>query len=257
VTVSVLGWVSAGSESESKRAEGADNAIHTAAATAANTTTTVPAIRVVTGAFTVEAGKAWARGVRVVSGGVVCVEFRVEGSGMDIGFCLKKAALASPSPPPPPSPSSHGGVDRNTMAAAMEVPWHCNTTGNATAETSSINTSVSMMADSLLADLWGGTSTDTDTTATGHGGGDSNGSSGGSSGGGGGGGGSVVVRYGEGCDGDSIDESSPCVRGYWGPALEDCEIVMCWNNSYSLLRDKTITYAYNVSECNTTACVSE
>ena len=43
-------------------------------------------------------------------------------------------------------------------------------------------------------------------------------------------------------------EEEPKVRGYWGPALQECEMVLCFDNTYSLLRDKTVVCAYKVRE---------
>ena len=33
------------------------------------------------------------------------------------------------------------------------------------------------------------------------------------------------------------------VRGFWGPALEPCEAVLRWDNTYSIMNPKTIAYA--------------
>ena len=36
------------------------------------------------------------------------------------------------------------------------------------------------------------------------------------------------------------------VIGQWGAALAECEVVFCWDNSYSWLRKKTIVFCADV-----------
>ena len=47
----------------------------------------------------------------------------------------------------------------------------------------------------------------------------------------------AVPRYGE--------RGAPVV-GRWGPALEACDLVFCWDNSHSRMRSKTITFDIKV-----------